>query len=78
MFRSLIIVAALALIYLLIKNRLQSRKARQQDSASRSSEDTVQCAECETYIPHNEATFSDEQTFCCKQHQRDWQNKQGQ
>jgi hypothetical protein len=77
MFRSLIIVAALALIYLLIKNHLQSRKSRRQNSTPHSSKDTAQCAECETYIPHNEAIFSDKQTFCCKQHQRDWQKKQG-
>ena len=76
MFRSLIIVAALALIYLLIKNHLRSRKARRQNPTSHSSEDTVQCAECKTYIPNNEAIFSDKKIFCCKQHQRDWQKKQ--
>jgi hypothetical protein len=76
MFRSLIIVAALALVYLLIKNRLQARHINKPKTSSSSSEDTVQCLECKAYVPHTEAISSEDKHFCCKQHQRDWQARQ--
>jgi uncharacterized protein len=76
MFRSLIIIAALVLAYLLIKNRLQARNKNKQKTSSNTSEDTVQCLECETYVPRSEATTSGDRHFCCKQHQRDWQARQ--
>jgi len=76
MFRSLIIIAALALVYLLIKNRLQARHTNKPKTSSNSSENTVQCLECKTYVPHAEAHSSEDKYFCCKQHQRDWQARQ--
>jgi len=76
MFRSLIIIAALALVYLLIKNRLQARRTNKPKTSSNSSKDTVQCLECEIYVPHTEAISSEDKYFCCKQHQRDWQTRQ--
>jgi hypothetical protein len=76
MFRSLIIIAALVLVFLLIKNRLRARNTSKPKTSSNNSEDTLQCIECKTYVPRIEAIASDDGTFCCKQHQRDWQAKQ--
>jgi len=76
MFRSLIIIAALALVYLLIKNRLQARRKNKPKTSSKSSENTVQCLECKTYVPHSGAISSKDKYFCSKQHQRDWQARQ--
>jgi hypothetical protein len=76
MFRSLIIIAALVLVYLLIKNRLKARSANKPKNPPISPEDTVQCLECKTYVPHAEAITSENNFFCCKQHQRDWQTRQ--
>ena len=74
MFRSLIIIAAIALVYLLVKNRLQQRQSNKKRESI--SSQTVQCIQCETYLPDNEAISADDQYFCCKQHMRDWQKDQ--
>lgn len=71
MFRSLIIIAALIMVYLLVKNRLQQRQLNKTQKTTRAN--TVQCMQCEIYIPDNEAVSIDKQHFCCKQHLRDWQ-----
>ena len=73
MFRTLIIVAALVLVFLIIKNRLNGRSLQQQKPASAKSDNMVKCLQCETYIPGKEAIISGTETFCCKQHQRDWE-----
>lgn len=75
MFRSLIILAALVLVYLLIKNRLQARHINKAETSSSHSEDTVQCLQCKTYLPVTEAITSEDKHFCCEQHQRDWQTR---
>ncbi len=68
MFRSLIIIAALALIYLLIK-RLFGKKTIEP------SPNTVQCLVCNTFIPKHEAIIDKEHFFCSEQHLHDWQSK---
>ena len=73
MFRTLIIIAALVLVYLIIKNRLDSGRPQQKKSASATTDNMVKCLQCETYIPEKEAIISGTETFCCKQHQRDWE-----
>ena len=73
MLRTLIIVAALALVFLIIKNRIGNRRLYQRKPASAKSDDMVKCLQCQTYIPAKEAIISGTETFCCKQHQRDWE-----
>ena len=73
MFRTLIIIAALVLVYLIIKNRLDSRRPQQKKSGSATTDNMVKCLQCETYIPKKEAIISGTEIFCCKQHQRDWE-----
>lgn len=74
MIRTLFIIAALVLVFLIIKNRIAVRRHKVQQSGTGTSDDMVQCLYCRTYIPAREAYVSGEHTFCCKQHQRDWQN----
>jgi hypothetical protein len=73
MLRTLIIVAALLLVFLIIKNRLNSRSLPQKKTGSTTTDDMVKCLQCETYIPRKEAIISGTESFCCKQHQRDWE-----
>jgi len=73
MFRTLIIAGALLLIYLIIKNRLTGRSLQQKKPGSTKAENMLKCLQCETYIPRKEAIISGTETFCCKQHQRDWE-----
>jgi ribosomal protein S26 len=72
MFRTLIIIAALLLVYLIIKNRLNSSRPQQKKTGS-TTDNMVKCLQCETYIPKKEAIISGTETFCCEQHQRDWE-----
>lgn len=73
MFRTLIIIAALLLVFLIIKNRLNSRRLQPKKPGSTTTDNMVKCLQCETYIPRKEAIISGTEIFCCKQHQRDWE-----
>ncbi len=73
MFRTLVIIAAMLLIFLIIKNRLTSRSPRQKKPDAAASDEMVKCVQCKTYIPRKEAIISGTEIFCCKQHQRDWE-----
>ena len=75
MLRTLIIVAALALVFVIIKNRIGTRRLQQKKPASAKPDDMVKCLQCQTYIPAKEAIISGTETFCCKQHQRDWEHR---
>jgi hypothetical protein len=73
MFRTLIIIAALLLVFLIIKNRLNSSRPQQKKPGSTTTDNMVKCLQCQTYIPGKEAIISGTESFCCKQHQRDWE-----
>lgn len=75
MLRNLVIIIALALVYLLIKRLLNNKKTNQSQSNAPQSEDTVQCLVCNTFIPKNEALINQEYYFCCEQHLNDWQSR---
>ncbi len=72
MLRVIIIVAALLLVYLALKNRLDKRRSRQGKPDSTATDEMVKCLQCKTYIPRKEAIISGTEIFCCRQHQRDW------
>jgi hypothetical protein len=73
MFRTLVIIAALLLVFVIIKIRLGSRSLQQKKTGSATTDDMVKCRQCETYIPRKEAIISGNDTFCCRQHERDWE-----
>jgi uncharacterized protein len=74
MFRILIIIAALLLVYLIIKNRLTRRSPGKKSPDSAATDEMVKCLQCKTYIPRKAAIISGTEIFCCKQHQRDWES----
>jgi uncharacterized protein len=74
MFRILIIIAALLLVYLIVKNRLTRRGPGKKSPVSTVTDEMVKCLQCKTYIPRKEAIISGTEIFCCKQHQRDWES----
>ena len=73
MLRTLVVIAALLLIYLIIKNRLAGRGPLKRKPDWTASDKMVKCLQCQTYIPRKEAIISGTEIFCCKQHQRDWE-----
>ena len=73
MFRTLIIVAAALLVFLIIKKSFTGRSLQRRRPSAATTEKMVQCVQCETYIPRKEAIISGTDTFCCRQHQRDWE-----
>ena len=78
MFRSLliIIVAALALwAFRSIALRSKSptkRSAQHREDDSHEHKTMVQCAECKTYIPVEDAVTQAGKHFCSTQHLQDW------
>ena len=75
MFRGLIILVAIVIIYLLAK-RLLGQKTASSNIPTPTSENMLQCSECGSFTPQNETIIDGEQCFCCKQHQQDWQSRQ--
>lgn len=76
MLRTLIIVAALILVFLLVRSRLRLGKStREHTTATEDVSTMVQCLSCKTYVPANEAVHEGELAFCCQQHLRDWNKK---
>lgn len=73
MFRTLIIVAAAVLVFLIIKNRLNGKNLQRQNTQSTKTGIMVKCQRCDTYIPRKEAIISGTNNFCCPQHERDWE-----
>lgn len=59
-------------IYLLIRHYARRSQSNNAGAAKSPVRDTIQCAQCKTYIPKDEAVAMHDQFFCCKQHARDW------
>ena len=59
-------------IYLLIRYYARRSQGNGPGPAKPPTRDTIQCAQCKTYIPKDEAVAMYDQFFCCKQHARDW------
>jgi len=75
MFRSVLIIIVVIVILFLARTVMQRlkqpRSARKIDS-----KETVQCLQCKTYIPREEAVFRNNDGFCSQQHLEDW-NRSG-
>ena len=79
MLRNLIIVAAVIIVLLIVRQRfLGTRTSGQKKSTAGDSTNTVKCLTCKIYVPSTEAVSDDAgRHFCCKQHQRDWTERAG-
>lgn len=71
MFKSILVILLVATALWL--SRLVMQRTRQRPFTKKSiSKDTVQCLQCHTYIPQEEAIIKDNNAFCCQQHLNDW------
>jgi hypothetical protein len=75
MLRNFIIIAALTIVYLILRARLRQNKSRRAHKAPSRSTRMVQCLSCGTYVPVEQAVFDGDNQFCCQQHLRDWASK---
>lgn len=76
MFRTLLIVAAVALVVMLVRSRLQRDGRAPQKNRKENAGSMLKCAQCGTCIPEKEAIITEHGSFCCRQHHRDWQAHQ--
>ncbi|MFC1589746.1 PP0621 family protein [Pseudomonadota bacterium] len=74
MFRSLIIITALVIIYLLAKRLF--KKENRPNRKNTSTDNMVQCLSCGTFVPENKAIIDEDGVFCCELHQYDWRSRQ--
>jgi len=75
MFKSVLTIIFVVVVLLLIRSVMQRFKLQQNKSSSvtkNDDKDTVQCLQCKTYIPNEDAIFRDDKAFCSTQHLDDW------
>jgi len=73
MFKSLLIIIFVALILWAARSfnmRLKSRSTDDQNLPA--DKNMLQCAQCKTYIPSDDAIIKGDKSFCSSQHLEDW------
>ncbi|HED33731.1 MAG TPA: hypothetical protein ENJ08_05860 [Gammaproteobacteria bacterium] len=71
MFRSvLVIIIVITLLFLVRTVLLRMKPPRSGKNIN--NKETVQCMQCKTYIPRDEAVFNGNNGFCSQQHLEDW------
>jgi len=78
MFKSVLTIIFVVVVLLLIRSVMQRFKSQPDKStsvANKSNQDTVQCLQCKTYIPNEDAIFRGDNAFCSTQHLNDWNQK---
>ncbi len=71
MFRSvLVIIIVITLLFLARTVMFRLKPSRNEKKIK--NKETVQCMQCKTYIPHDEAVFNGNNGFCSRQHLEDW------
>ncbi|MDX5333044.1 MAG: hypothetical protein LPK58_03255 [Gammaproteobacteria bacterium] len=71
MFRTLLIIAAIAVAVLLIRRLLAARPSGEdQPPRVREERDMVRCAHCGLHIPANTAVRAGDRTYCSEEHRR--------
>lgn len=71
MFKSVLVI--ILVIGVLWVSRVLMQRVKPQSPAKKvSGKDTVQCIQCNTYIPLEDAIIKDNKSFCCQQHLNDW------
>ncbi len=71
MFRNLIILAAIVLIVMIVRNRLRTQKPPVKTSDK--PVDSVRCAQCKQFLPKTSAVSLGERYFCNADHLKAWQ-----
>ncbi len=68
MARLLLIIAIVAVIYLLVRSYRKNSSADSEGSDGAVTEDMVRCAHCGVHLPKSESLLSGEEYFCGKAH----------
>ncbi|VAW58099.1 hypothetical protein MNBD_GAMMA11-3050 [hydrothermal vent metagenome] len=71
MFRSVLIIIFVIVMLFLARTVMQRLKQPRSGKKIRNKE-TVQCLQCKTYIPSEEAIYNGNNCFCSQQHLNDW------
>lgn len=70
MFKNLFLIAAIAVLFWIIKGFIRRGQLEKKPSAK--TRDMVQCEHCKTYLPKDDAIVANNKTFCSQQHLNDW------
>lgn len=74
MFKSVLIIVVVIVLLIITRTIMQRVKppGRKRPPISN---DTVQCQQCQVYIPQNDALFKGDKAFCSTQHLNDWNQR---
>jgi len=73
MFKSLLIIIFVALILWAARSFTMRLKSRPTDDQNKpANKNMLQCAQCKTYIPSEDAITKGDKNFCSSQHLEDW------
>lgn len=75
MFKSLLVIILVALGLWVARNmisRMQNKSVNRPDKAASQNKNMLQCAQCHTYIPSEDAIMKGGKSFCSTQHLEDW------
>lgn len=72
MFRNLFILIAIIAAIWIIRSLINSSRSSSKQPALE--KDMVQCEQCKTYIPEDDAIVMNNKNFCSQQHLQDWSN----
>lgn len=73
MLRNLLLIVAVVIIIWIVRGFIRRSQLNKPNIVR--SKDMVQCEQCKTYIPKDDAIISNGKLFCSQQHLNDW-NKQ--
>jgi len=73
MFRNLFLMIAIGLIFWIMQGFIRRSKVSTRPKIS--SKDMVQCEQCKTYLPTEDAVSMQGKHFCNPQHLNDWVHK---
>jgi len=75
MFKSLLIIILVSLglwAARIITMRLKNRSSQSPEQPSKPDKNMLQCEQCKTYIPSEDAIIKGDKSFCSTQHLEDW------
>ncbi|MCW9012714.1 MAG: PP0621 family protein [Gammaproteobacteria bacterium] len=75
MFRNLFLIAAILLVVWIIRGFIRRSQLTGAANKPRKNKDMVQCEQCKTYLPKDDAIVNNDKTFCSQQHLNDWNHK---
>ncbi len=71
MFKSVLVVIFVVIVLFIARSIMQRLKDPSKERVI-SSNDTLQCQHCKTYVPREDAVINGGKAFCSTQHLNDW------